>query len=136
VQLVTADAHPGLVAAISSALPGAAWQRRRSHYLRTLLTKVPKSAQPHVATQVRTIFDQADATAVHTQFDRVVAALADKYPDAAEHLDDAREELLAWRASQIPDRGPNKVPSGMGVDGCRRNAENIVLSLRLRRRGW
>jgi hypothetical protein len=41
-----------------------------------------------------------------------------------------------WRASQIPDRGPSKVPSGMGVDGCRRNAENTVLSLRLRRRGW
>jgi transposase-like protein len=41
------------------------------------LTKVPKSAQPHVATQVHTIFDQADADAVHTQFDRVVAALSD-----------------------------------------------------------
>jgi putative transposase len=25
-----------------------------------LLTRVPKSAQPHVATQVGTIFDQAD----------------------------------------------------------------------------
>jgi putative transposase len=59
---------------------------------------VPKSAQPHVATQVRTIFDQADAAAVHAQFDRVVAALADKYPDAAEHLDAAREELLAFTA--------------------------------------
>ena len=31
VQLVTADAHPGLVAAIGAALPGAAWQRCRSH---------------------------------------------------------------------------------------------------------
>jgi putative transposase len=98
VQLVTADAHPGLVAAIGAALPGAAWQRCRSHYLRALLTKVPKSAQPHVATQVRTIFDQADAAAVHAQFDRVVTALADNYPDAAEHLADAREDLLAFTA--------------------------------------
>jgi transposase-like protein len=98
VQLVTADAHPGLVAAIGAALPGAAWQRCRSHYLRALLTKVPKSAQPHVATQVRTIFDQADATAVHAQFDRVVTALADNYPDAAEHLADAREDLLVFTA--------------------------------------
>jgi putative transposase len=96
VQLVTADAHPGLVAAIGAALPGASWQRCRSHYLRNLLTKVPKSAQPAVATQVRTIFDQADAAAVHTQFDRVVSALAEKYPDAAEHLQDARDELLAF----------------------------------------
>jgi putative transposase len=36
VQLVTSDAHPGLVAAIGSALPGAAWQRCRTHYLRNL----------------------------------------------------------------------------------------------------
>jgi putative transposase len=98
VQLVISDAHPGLVAAIGSALPGASWQRCRTHYLRNLLTKVPRSAQPHVATQVRTIFDQADAEAVHAQFDRVVAALAERFPDAAEHLDSARADLLAFTA--------------------------------------
>jgi transposase-like protein len=98
VQLVISDAHPGLVAAIGSALPGASWQRCRTHYLRNLLTRVPKSAQPHVATQVRTIFDQADADAVAAQFDRVVAALAEKFPDAAEHLDDTRADLLAFTA--------------------------------------
>jgi putative transposase len=98
VQLVISDAHPGLVAAIGSALPGAAWQRCRTHYLRNLLTRVPKSAQPHVATQVRTIFDQADADAVAAQYDRVVAALTEKFPDAATHLDDARDELLAFTA--------------------------------------
>src|SRR5689334_14170669 len=96
VQLVIADAHPGLVAAIGSALPGAAWQRCRTHYLRNLLTRVPKSAQPHVATQVRTIFDQADTDAVLAQYDRVVTALAERYPDAAEHLDEARSDLLAF----------------------------------------
>ena len=98
VQLVISDAHPGLVAAIGSALPGAGWQRCRTPYLPNLLTKVPKSAQGHVATLVRTIFDQADAQAVHTQFDRVVAALAEKYPEAAEHLEAARDELLAFTA--------------------------------------
>jgi transposase-like protein len=96
VQLVISDAHPGLVSAIGAALPGAGWQRCRTHYLRNLLTRVPKSAQPHIATQVRTIFDQADADAVRAQYDRVVDALTGKYPDAAAHLDDAREELLAF----------------------------------------
>jgi putative transposase len=57
---------------------------------------VPKSAQRHVATQVRTIFDQADADAVAAQFDRVVDTLAVKYPDAAAHLEAARDELLAF----------------------------------------
>jgi transposase-like protein len=96
VQLVISDAHPGLVAAIGSALPGASWQRCRTHYLRNLLTRVPKTAQPHVATQVRTIFDQADTEAVCAQSERVVAGLGEKYPAAAEHLDAARDELLAF----------------------------------------
>jgi putative transposase len=98
VQLVISDAHPGLVAAIGAALPGASWQRCRTHYLRNLLTKVPKSAQPHVATQVRTVFDQADTDAVHAQYDRVVDALQAKYADAAEHLEAARADLLAFTA--------------------------------------
>jgi putative transposase len=53
VRLVISDAHAGLVAAIGAALPGASWQRCRTHYLRNLLTKVPKSAQPRIATFVR-----------------------------------------------------------------------------------
>src|ERR671929_155752 len=89
VKLVISDAHRGLVAAIGAALPGASWQRCRTHYLRNLLTKVPKSAQPWVATLVRTIFDQPDAEAVHAQYARVVETIEAKFPDAATHLDDA-----------------------------------------------
>jgi putative transposase len=96
VQLVTSDAHPGLVAAIRATLPGASWQRCRTHYLRELLTKVAKSSQPWVATLVRTIFEQPDATAVKAQFDRVVETLEAKLPVAAAHLQEAREDLLAF----------------------------------------
>ncbi|NDU72151.1 IS256 family transposase [Actinomadura sp. DSM 109109] len=96
VQLVISDAHAGLVEAIGSTLPGACWQRCRTHYLRNLLTRVPKSAQPWVATLVRTIFDQPAAEEVHAQHARVVASLEAKHPEAAEHLDAAREDLLAF----------------------------------------
>ena len=96
VKLVISDAHRGLVDAIGAALPGVCWQRCRTHYLRNLLTKVPRSAQPWVATMVRTIFDQPDADAVRDQYDRVVEAIAAKYPDAATHLDEARDDLLAF----------------------------------------
>jgi putative transposase len=98
VALVTSDAHRGLVAAIASTLPGASWQRCRTHYLRDLLTKVAKSSQPWVATLVRTIFDQPDEAEVRAQFDRVVAALDGKLPTAAEHLSAARDDLLAFTA--------------------------------------
>ena len=98
VRLVISDAHRGLVQAIGAALPGAQWQRCRTHYLRNLLTKVPKSAQPWVATLVRTVFDQPDAEAVHAQYGRVVEAIEAKFPAAAEHLEAARDELLAFTA--------------------------------------
>src|SRR5213078_212975 len=81
---------------IAAALPGASWQRCRTHYLRNLLTKVPKSAQPWVATMVRTVFDQPDADSVRDQYGRVVEAIEARFPDAATHLDDAREDLLAF----------------------------------------
>jgi putative transposase len=96
VQLVISDAHRGLVEAVAATLPGAAWQRCRTHYLRNLLTKVPKSAQPWVATLVRTVFDQPADQEVHAQHARVVASLEAKYPDAAAHLDEARDDLLAF----------------------------------------
>ena len=57
---------------------------------------MPKSAQPWVLTLLRTIFEQPDAAQVHAQFDRVVDALAEKFPAAAEHLDAARADLLAF----------------------------------------
>jgi transposase-like protein len=56
VRLVISDAHPGLVDAIASTLAGSGWQRCRTHFMRNLLAKVPKSAGPFVATLVRSIF--------------------------------------------------------------------------------
>ena len=96
VALVTSDDHAGLVNAIASVLPGAAWQRCRTHYHRNLLTRVPKSAQPWVSTLVRTIFEQPDAASVRAQHAQVVKALEAKLPQAAAHLDEARDDILAF----------------------------------------
>ena len=96
VKLVTSDDHAGLVNAIASVLPGAAWQRCRTHYHRNLLTRVPKTAQPWVSTLVRTIFEQPDPASVRAQHAQVVAALEAKLPQAAAHLDDARDDILAF----------------------------------------
>ena len=56
VASVTSDAHPGLKDAIAATLPGASWQRCRTHFMTNLLTRVPKAAQSAVATLVRSIF--------------------------------------------------------------------------------
>jgi putative transposase len=98
VQLVTSDSHAGLVEAVGATLPGASWQRCRTHYARNLATKVPKSAQPWVLTLLRTVFDQPDSDQVAAQFARVVEALQAKLPAAAEHLAAAEGDLLAFTA--------------------------------------
>jgi putative transposase len=98
VELVISDAHPGLKDAIAAVLRGAAWQRCRTHFIRNLLTKVPKSAHPLVATYVRTIFMQPDAESVRAQHARTVEQLRKRFPDAARMLEDTVEELLAFTA--------------------------------------
>jgi transposase-like protein len=98
VRLVSSDAHPGLVDAIAATLPGAAWQRCRTHFMRNLLTRVPKSAQSFVATMVRTIFAQPDTQTVHEQHRRIVDQLETRFPEAAALLEEAAADLLAFTA--------------------------------------
>jgi putative transposase len=95
VALVISDAHQGLREAVASVLPGASWQRCRTHFMRNLLTRVPKAAQGFVATVVRSIFAQPDAESVREQHRRVVEQLEARFPEAAELLAEA-EELLSF----------------------------------------
>jgi putative transposase len=98
VALVTSDAHAGLVTAIGATLPGAAWQRCRTHYAANLMAVCPKSSWPWVRALLHSVYDQPDAASVHAQFDRVLDALADKLPRVAEHLEAARADVLAFTA--------------------------------------
>ncbi len=98
VRLVTSDAHAGLVEAIAANLPGAAWQRCRTHYAANLMAVCPKSMWPAVKAMLHSVYDQPDAAAVHAQFDRLLDYVAEKLPTVAEHLADAREDLLAFTA--------------------------------------
>ncbi len=96
VALVISDAHQGLVNAIAAVLDGACWQRCRTHFMRNLLTRVPKAAQAMVATVVRTIFAQSDAVQVKAQFARVVDQLEGQFANAAELLNEVEADLLAF----------------------------------------
>lgn len=97
VQLVISDAHAGLVRAIEVAFQGAAWQRCRVHFMRNVLARVPKVASQMVAAIIRTIFvPRGKRELVHAQFGEVITMLARSYPAAAELLEEARDDLLAF----------------------------------------
>ena len=114
VQLVTSDAHAGLVAAVGATLPGASWQRCRTHFAANLQSITPKSAWGWVKALLHSIYDQPDAKAVAAQFDRVVDTLADKMPTIADYLEEARADILAFTAmprevwKQVWSNNPNE----------------------------
>ncbi len=101
VELVTSDAHQGLREAVATVFGGASWQRCRTHFMRNLLTRVPKSAEALVATTVRTIFQQPSAAEVHAQHARVVEQLEARFPEAAAMLAEAAPEVLAFTAFPV-----------------------------------
>jgi putative transposase len=100
IRLVISDDHTGLVGAVEAVLPGASWQRCRTHFMRNLLTRVPKSAQGVVATLVRTIFAQPSLEEVAAQLSRVTEQLERLFPAAAELLAQAGPDITAF--SSLP----------------------------------
>jgi len=114
VKLVTSDAHAGLVEAIAANLPGAVWQRCRTHYAANLMAVTPKQMWPAVKAMLHSVYDQPDAAAVHAQFDRLLDYVGGKLPAVAEHLDAARADILAFTAfpkdvwSQIWSNNPSE----------------------------
>jgi transposase-like protein len=97
VRLVISDAHTGLKQAISTVLTGASWQRCRVHFMRNLLATVPQGAREAIAAIVRTIFAQPDHASALTQLRKVADGLRPKFPKAAALLEEAAEDVLAYR---------------------------------------
>jgi transposase-like protein len=114
VALVTSDAHAGLVEAIAATLPGASWQRCRTHYAANLMAATPKAAWPGVKAMLHSVYDQPDTKAVHAQFDKLLDTLAESLPAVHDHLDAARADILAFTAfpkevwRQIWSNNPNE----------------------------
>jgi putative transposase len=96
VRLVISDQHAGLVAALRRCLQGAAHQRCRVHFVRNLLSRIPKANQEMVAAMFRTVFAQPSTEEVSAQCDKVADMLKDRFEKAAELMREAKEELIAF----------------------------------------
>jgi transposase-like protein len=96
VQLVVSDAHEGLKQAIAAVLAGASWQRCRVHFVRNVLTLVPKSAAELVAAAIRTVFAEPDAASARQRWRSVADGFRKNYPRVADLLDGAETDVLAY----------------------------------------
>src|SRR5690606_38737170 len=101
VELVISDHHLGLKQAIGAVFVGSSWQRCRVHFMRNVLSKVPKASSEMVAAAIRTAFAQPDPQHVRSQLDEVARMLDAKFPEVAAMLRDTCEDLLAFTAFPI-----------------------------------
>lgn len=53
-------------------LPGAVWQRCRTHYAAKLMPVTPRACGPRSRAMLHCVYDRPDATSVHAQFDRLL----------------------------------------------------------------
>jgi putative transposase len=98
VRLVISDAHEGLKKAITKCFQGVSWQRCRVHFIRNLLARIPKAEADFVAAAFRSILALNTAQDVHARWDEVTAMLTDRFPKAAELMDEAKTDVLAFAA--------------------------------------
>lgn len=88
VQLVIADAHQGLAAAVRRWLPEVRQQRCTVHLQRNVLTQVPRRLRPRVAREVATVFKTPSLAEARAQLGRLTARWEQELPEAMACLRD------------------------------------------------
>jgi putative transposase len=140
VALVVSDAHKGLRRAIEEVFLGASWQRCRVHFLRNLLSLVPKDGQGMVLAAVRLIFQQPDKVRAQEELRALADRLRDRLPRVSALLLEAEEEILAhmefptehWR--QISSTNPlerlnkeiNRRTRVVGIFPCEKSLIRLI----------
>ena len=118
---MVSDAHQGLRDAITTVFTGDSWQRCRTHFMTNLLTRVPRRAQPWLASMVRTILQQPYPEEGHTQLERMIAQQQESFPQTASLLDAARPDILAFSSFPAPT-GRRSGPTIPKSDSTKENA--------------
>ncbi len=108
VKLVVSDAHEGIKAAVAK-LMSASWQRCRVHTMRNALAHAGKNSRRVVSAFIATAFAQDSANAAKTQWRKVADQLRPKLRKLAEFMDEAENDVLAYRRFR-PITGQNSTP--------------------------
>ena len=97
-ELIISDAHPGLVSAIRKSFTGASWQRCQVHFMRNILTTVPKKNSKPFREAIKAIFRFTDIELARAAKNSLLEAYADqpKYQKACETLDQGFEDAFQY----------------------------------------
>ncbi|CCO10348.2 transposase, Mutator family protein [Carnobacterium maltaromaticum LMA28] len=97
-ELVISDAHKGLVSAVRQSFLNASWQRCQVHFLRNILTSIPKKNSKPFREAVKAIFKFTDINLARVAKNRLVSDYIDqvKYSKACETLDNGFEDAFQY----------------------------------------
>lgn len=98
VDIVTSDAHKGLVAAAKECFPGASWQRCQAHFTRNLVDKCPKKYQSGLAAELKDMFNAVSLEEARRLKDAIIDEYRDTAQASVELLDEGFEDSMAVMA--------------------------------------
>jgi len=71
------------------------------HFLRNVLSRIPRGSAEMVLAAIRTVFAQPDAVSVGEQLDEIVERLSPRFPTVAAMLAEAKADILAFTAFPV-----------------------------------
>lgn len=96
VRIVVSDAHGGLRKALQQTFAGASWQRCTIHLSRNLATAVSYRHRAEVTALLKLILASPDIETARDQLKLVLGILQKRHPKAADVLEAAGEDFLAF----------------------------------------
>lgn len=96
VELVVADDHAGLRAAIRETLPEAAYQRCYVHFLRNALDHLPRKADDDCLQELRWLYDRRDLAEARADLAARLTKWEARYPRLTAWAEEAIEETLTF----------------------------------------
>ncbi|MBP2258895.1 transposase-like protein [Virgibacillus campisalis] len=97
-KLVISDSHKGLVSAIRESFTGVSWQRCQVHFMRNILSYVPKKDSKTLREAIKAIFHYTDIELARNAKNELIDKFSDnkRYEKACEILDDGFEDAFQY----------------------------------------
>src|SRR5690625_300332 len=97
-KLIVSDSHKGLVSAIRESFTGVSWQRCQVHFIRNILSYVPKKDSKTFREAIKAIFRYTDIKLARNAKNELIENFSDnkRYEKACEILDDGFEDAFQY----------------------------------------
>jgi len=128
-DMITSDAHQGLLAGLKEVYPEVPWQRCQYHFQENILKETPKKEQKGLKTELREMFNAKTMKEARERRNEIIQDYKDVAPKAMEILDEGFEEamtvMLLPESMRIPLRTTNYLERENGELGRRSDVIRI-----------